>query len=125
VIKIVYTGIFATLLQVQYKAGSGASATANTEAYINSFMTEAESYINAKCRFNFSDVYSTLNADTKGILQEASSCIAGNYVIQYDMSGFSSRIEAEDMINVNRDRYMAAIQLLGDKKVTDFVREVA
>lgn len=118
-----YSGIFATLLQVQYKAGANASAISKAEIYVNSYMTEAESYINAQTRFNFSDVYGTLNADTKGILQEAASNIAAIYVIQFDLSGFTSRIEAEDMINVLRDAYLRDLQLLRDKKVTDFIRE--
>ena len=120
-----YTGIFATLAEVEMKAGANASATSKAEAYVNMYMTEAESYINAKCRFNFSDNYNTLNADTRGILKEMASCMAAIYVISYDMSGFTSRIEAEDMINILRDAYLRGEKLLGDKKVTDFIREVA
>ena len=119
------TGIFATTTQVSYKCGSGASATSNTEAYINNFMFQAESYINSVCRYNFSDNYSTLNDDTKGILQEAATAIAAIYVIQYDMSGFTSRIEAEDMINILRDAYIRCFAILRDKKVSDFIREVS
>ena len=120
---MVDTGIFATTAEVQMKVGAGASATSNTEAFINSFMFQAESYINSVCRFNFSDNYSTLNVDTKGILQECATCIAAIYVVQYDMSGYDSRIEAEDIINVLRDAYLRDVQLLRDKKVSDFIRE--
>ena len=42
--------------------------------------------------------------------------------IQYDMSGFSSRIEAETMLDVQRDMAMRGLSLLKDKKVTDFVQ---
>ena len=119
------TGIFATTAQVGYKVGAGASATSNTEAYINNFMFQAESYINSICRYNFSDTYGALNDDTKGILQECASNIAAIYVIMYDMSGYSSRIDAEDMINILRDSYLRNIKTLRDKKVTDFIREVA
>ena len=107
-----------------YKVGSGASATSNSEAYINNFMFQAESYVNSQCRFNFSDVYSTLNDDTKGVLCQAATDLAGIYAVAYDMSGYSSRIEAEDVINVLRDRALSSISLLKDKKVTDFIREV-
>lgn len=119
------TGIFATTSEVQYKAGAGASATSKAEAYVNSFMTQVESQINVSCRYNFSDNYDTLNADIKNILKEIASNLAAIYVIQYDMSGYSSRIEAEDMINVLRDAALRGIKLLKDKKVTDFIREVA
>jgi hypothetical protein len=119
------TGIFATTTEVQRKAGANASATSKAEAYVNQYMTEVESEINSTCRYNFSDTYSSLNADTKGLLKGVASNLAAIYVIQYDMSGFTSRIEAEDMINVLRDAALRQLKLLKDKKVTDFVSEVA
>jgi glutaredoxin 2 len=121
---MVDTGIFATTAEVQRKAGSGASTVSKAEAYVNDFMTQAESEINATVRYNFSDNYATLNADTKGILKSCASNLAAIYVIIYDMSGYSSRVEAEDVINVLRDAALRQLNLLKDKKVTDFVREV-
>jgi hypothetical protein len=119
------TGIFATTAEVGYKAGSGKSATSAAEAYVNSFMTQVESEINATCRYNFSDNYASLNADTRGILKMVASNLAAIYVIMYDMSGYTSRIEAEDLINVLRDAALRGLALLKDKKITDFIREVA
>jgi hypothetical protein len=121
---MVDTGIFATTAEVGYKAGKGASATSKAEAYVNSFMTQVEAFINSQCRYNFSDNYSTLNADTKGILKDCASNLAAIYVIIYDMSGYTSRIDAEDLINVLRDAALRDLVLLKDKKVTDFIREV-
>jgi hypothetical protein len=121
---MVDTGIFATTAEVERKAGANCSTTSKAEAYVNQYMTEAESEINATARFNFSDAYAGLNADTKGLLKQAASNLAAIYVIQYDMSGFTSRIEAEDMINVLRDGYLRCIAILKDKKVSDFIREV-
>jgi predicted butyrate kinase (DUF1464 family) len=118
------TGIFATTAEVNYKTGSGASAVSKAEAYVNSYMTQVESYINSVCRYNFSDNYTTLNVDTKGVLKLIATDLAAIYVIIYNMSGYTSRIEAEDMINVLRDRALDALSLLKDKKVTDFIREV-
>ena len=115
------TGIFATTAEVARKAGANASATSVAEAYVNDFMTQVESLINSICRYNFSDAYSGLNADTKGILKEVASDLAAIYVIQYDMSGFTSRIEAEDMINILRDAALRGLSILRDKKVQDFM----
>jgi len=117
------TGIFATTAEVQRKVGVGASATSNHETYINDFISQAESYINVLCRYNFSDNYAALNADTKGILKQVASDLAAIYVIIYDMSGYTSRIEAEDIINVLRDRAIAGLALLKDKKVQEFIKE--
>lgn len=116
------TGIFATTAEVVRKAGAGCSATYTAEAAVNDFMTQVESEINATCRYNFSDAYGSLNVDTKGLLKQAASNMAAIYIIQCDMSGITSRIEAEDRINVLRDAALRAINLLKDRKVTDFVR---
>ena len=115
------TGIFATTTEVQHKSGDGASSTSNVEAFINDYMTQAESFINTATRINYSDTFSTLNADVKGILKEAASNLAAIYVIQYDMGGFTSRREAESMINILRDAALRAISLLRDKKATTFI----
>lgn len=117
---MVDTGIFATTAEVQYKAGANASSVANVEAYINSFMTQAESHINAESGVNWSDLYSTLNVDAKGLLKEAASNLAAIYVINYDMSGIG-RSEAQTRIDVLRDWFKAAMELLKDKSRTDWV----
>jgi len=117
------TGIFCTTLEVQYKTGAGASATANVEAYINSYVGQAESTINVASRYNFSDNYSTLNADTKKILTQIASDLAAIYVIQFDMSGYDSRTEAEDMINILRDAALRGISILRDKKQQEFINQ--
>lgn len=116
-------GIFASTLEVQYKAGANASATANVEAYINSFMTQVEAQINVATRYNWSDQYSGLNVDTKGILKEAASNLAAIYVINYDMSGFVSRAEAESRITVLRDAALRCIAILRDKAAQGFVED--
>ena len=114
-------GIFATTAEVKRKAGTNASTTSNVEAYINDYMTQAESQINAVTRFNWSDAYATLNTDTKGLLKEVASNLAAIYVIQFDMSGFTSRTEAEDMIDVLRDAATRGLSLLRDKKTKEFL----
>ena len=116
-----YAEIFATLTEVQHKAGASASAVSRAAAYVTDYMFQVESLINATCRYNFSDNYTTLNDDTKGILKEVASDLAAIYVISYDMSGFSSRIEAEDMINILRDAALRGLDILKEKKHVDFI----
>lgn len=115
------TGIFATTLEVQRKAGAGASATSSAEAYVNDYIFQAESVINTTTRFNWSDKYTTLNVDVKGILKSAGSDLAAIYVIEYDMSGYTTRIEAEDMINILRDRANFAMGILTEIATQTFM----
>lgn len=114
------TGIFCTTAEVVRKAGDGANSTATAEAYTNDFVTQAESEINVATRYNWSDAYAGLNADVKGILKQAASNLAAIYVINYDMGGYTSRREAESMINVLRDGYLRCIAILRDKKAETF-----
>ena len=115
------TGIFCTTAEVARKAGANASSVSVAEAYVNDFVTQAESFINVSSKKNWSDVYSTLNADVKGILKEAASNLAAIYVIQYDMTNFNSRNEAESMITVLRDGALRCISILRDKNSVDFI----
>jgi hypothetical protein len=117
------TGIFATTEEVQRKVGDNASATSNTEAYINQFMTEAESVINAVSRYNWSDAYSGLNADVKGILKLAASNLAAIYVINYDMDSLPTMREAENRVNVLYENYQLAIGLLREQAQKKFIQD--
>lgn len=114
-------GIFCTTAEVERKAGANSSATSTAEAYTNDYVAQAESHINCATRVNWSDVYSTLDVDTRDILKEAASNLAAIYAISYDMSAFTSRIEAEDMINILRDGALRAISILRDNKAKDFL----
>ena len=107
-----YTGIMCTLLEFQYKCGASASATSIAEAYANSFVGQAESYINARTLYNWSDAYAGLNADYKGILTECASSLAAIYAISYNMSGFTSRQEALIMINILWARVEECLKIL-------------
>jgi len=117
------TGIFCTTAEVERKAGSGASATSKAEAYVNQYVAEAESFINIMTRFNWSDVYSALNVDVKNVLKSVASDLAAIYVIQYDMSGYSSRVYAENSVNILRDSALRGLAVLRDKKIQKFIEE--
>lgn len=118
---MVYTGIFATEAALNSKAGENVDATGWTEANKNIWIAEAEAEINCHCRFNFSDVYSSLNADVKHILSMVASNLVAIQGIMYNMSGYTSRVEAEDMINVLRDAALRGLSILRDKKYIDFI----
>ena len=87
----------------------------------NRLISGAESFINVNCRNNFSDTYSTLSVDVKHLLDTIASNLAAIYAIQYDMSGYTSRSEAEDMINILRDGALFGLGLIRDKKPQDFI----
>ena len=115
------TGIFATTAEIGYKAGSGKSSVSSAEAYTNSYIAQAESFINTACKYNFSDNYVSLNADVKQILKEVASDLAAIYVVAYDTSGYYSLAAAQTLMDVLADRAGAGIRLLQDKSNVDFI----
>ena len=117
-------GIYTKSADITARAGTNANATSVAVAATDVYVLNVESLINSLTRFNWSDAFTAgLNADVGGILTEASACLCAIYVIQWDMSGFTSRVEAEDMINILRDKALFAISILRDKKVQKFIQE--
>lgn len=115
-----WTGTFCVEADIQAKEGAGVSASVS-EAMHNEWMKQVEGYINVLCRHNFVDDFSSLDEDVQGILEEAASSLCACYGIAYDMSGYTSRIEAENMINLNMWRFEKAIELLQDQKSVTFM----
>ena len=115
-------GKFASTAEVVRKAGTNANSTIIAdEAAINDFVAQAESVINVLSQVNWSDLYSGLDTDTKMILKTAATAFAGNKLISYDMSGYTSRFEAETMLDVNKDDFNVALSLLKDHKKRLFI----
>ena len=71
---------------------------------------------------SFADTTSTLSASVRGILIDTGACLAAIEGISFDMSGFTSRVEAEDMINVLRDIALRNLSILRDKKTQEFMK---
>lgn len=113
---------------VLMKAGANVSSYftgTNAETNLTPLINQAESYINVAIKepgVNFVTLYSTLDADVKQILQDAASSHAAIAAISYDMSGYTSKSEAAQMLNVNYTRLSDALILLKDKKHTDFMQ---
>lgn len=114
------TGIFATTAEVSRRAGAQASTVSNTEAYINDFMTCAESYINDVCKYNFSDNYATLNVDVKNILKRWACALAAADVILYDTSRYYSR-QVEMMLDYLNNIAQECERQMKEKDKVEFV----
>jgi len=110
--------LFCTSGAIVIKAGRYPSDTAAASAAIlQQFSDDAEGYINAITRYDWIANYSSVSTNFKQVLADAASCLAGAYIIAYDMSGYTSRGEAESMINILYDRAAKAIEALRDEKL--------
>jgi len=99
------------------KLKAGVNHTALTSAQYTQLINEAEGHIVADTRVNWLDIYSTMNADFKQILQDAASSFAANGAIMNDPLALGGMAVATTMVNKNLDAYDRAISKLKDSNV--------
>ena len=107
---------------VEKYSGANANTTADAEAYTNVYIKEAEGVIVSLSRFDYVTNYASLTAIAKEFLRDACAAYAAMGVITYDMSGYTSRIEAEDMLNILFAKWSAAKKVLLDQKWVTFAQ---
>lgn len=116
-------GQFAQDADILLRVGTSASATVKAAGWFDTIILDCEAEINCASRFNWTaaDTATTLDVAVRGLLIDAGACLAAIEGIIWDMSGFTTRIEAEDMVNVLRDRYLFILSILRDKKTQEFM----
>jgi len=119
---MVEAGTLCGQADVAKMAGANANTTAVAEAYTNVYILEAEGIISLETRFDWVTNYASVSTIGKEILREATAAYAACQVINYDQSGFSSRQEAWQMVNMLWAKYREVVGLiLKDNKYKDFV----
>jgi hypothetical protein len=104
------------------KAGKNCNADiATSGAALAEFCDQAEALIQATTRIDYLSTYSTLSANKKQILNQVTSDIAGMYIINWDMSGYTSRLEAQTMLDILNNSSQRGLKLLEEDKTKNFV----
>jgi len=116
-----YDGTLCSLADAVNKAGANASSSSTNESLVSDFVKQSEGVICSITRHNWIDSYSGLNDDVKFLLNQVTSDLAAIYIITYDMSGYTDRVEAETMINVYRESATRGMSLLKNQEVKDFI----
>ena len=116
-----FTGITATEAEIDQKTGANVSV-AYTDTMKTQALLQAENFINCISRYNWSDNWATLNVDVKYAVTQVTASLVAIEAIKYDMSGYTSNIEAEDMINILWAISSLYINLFRDQKVVDFMK---
>lgn len=115
-------GIYTKNADIQAYAGINANTTSKAIAATDVYVLNVESKINSMTRFNWSDAFTAgLNADVKGILTETGAAWCAIIVIESDMGGYTSRTEAQTMLDVLRDFVTTNISILRDIKTQTFI----
>jgi hypothetical protein len=119
-------GQFAQDADILLRVGTNASATVKAAGWFDTIILDVEALINCATRYDWSkaDAATTLNASIRGILVDTSACLAAIEGITWDMSGFTSRGEAESMITVLRDTALRNLQFLRDIEVQTFMETI-
>ena len=106
------------------KAGANASSSVTTSgSMLANFSDYAEGIIIAETRRNWLNNYSTLISGMKWILADCATDLAAMKVINYDMSGYTSRAEAQTMLDVLKDNANKNMQTLKDFKSNE-IKEI-
>jgi hypothetical protein len=108
--------------QAVVKVGLYANSTISASGVaLASWSNEAEGMIVGVTRRDWVDDYATADAHIKYILQQTASASIAKEIIQYDMSGYTSRAEAQTMLNVQDDIIKSNLKILQDFKANEIV----
>ncbi|MFW6172572.1 MAG: hypothetical protein ACOC5T_02400 [Elusimicrobiota bacterium] len=116
-----YDGTIVTESEMQFYAGKNVSGDADTEEYHNQLAAEAEAYLCSLTKYDIVGNWDDLNSTYRQLFSEYAARYAAIGMITYDMSGYSSRVEAEDMINTNWARMNTIQKMLEDASIQDFL----
>ena len=117
-----FTGTITTEAEIALMAGENVDATGDTEANRNDLIAQAESYLSNLMKFNIVDNYASLNEDVRRMFSEWGARYAAIALISFNMVGYTSRIEAEDMINIHIYRMEKIEGILNEVAHIDFIR---
>ena len=117
-------GQFAQDSDILLRVGTNASATVKAAGWFDTIILDVEANINSLTRVDWStlDAAAALNATVRGILIDTAASLAAIQGITFDMSGYTSRNEAEDMITMLRDTTQRNLSILRDKKTQEFIK---
>ena len=102
-------------------AGENVDATGNTEANKNDLAAQAEAYLSNLVKYDIVTNWASLSTVYRQMFSEWAARYAANALIKFNMVAYTSRVEAEDMLNLNLFRMEQIHKLLEDSSVQDFM----
>jgi hypothetical protein len=104
------------------KAGANVDSNAAASgALLLEFSDEVEGYIIAETRKSYVTNFSSLNEGIKNALKDVASDLGAMKLIAYNMANYTSRMEAQTMLDVLRDNANKNIAALKDAKSSDLI----
>ena len=113
------TSIMTTEAAIKSKAGVKVATIA--DSIYDAWVLQAESHVNIVARNNYSDSYAALNVDVKYLMGDIVSSLVAVQAVSHDQSSYSSREEAENIINVQNENAKRGLSLLRGKENQRFI----
>lgn len=88
---------------------------------LTAVISGAEAQLCSEARFDFINNLNSVSSQYRALLDDAASSKACIPLILYDMNQYTSRVEAESMINFHLENWNRILNLLRDKKPQDFI----
>jgi len=102
------------------KAGAGSNEDFQTSSAflvkLNTFSEQSEGAINTLTRKDWSGAYASLDGNFKQILSDLSSDMIATKIVAYDMGGYTSRLEAQTILDVLDSGIRRNIEILKEEK---------
>lgn len=114
--------VIITAAKLNAMAGENVDTTGWTTANQEAWELQAISFLCNLTRYNIADNYSSLNADVKNMVDEYIARYCAVCGIAYNMAGFTSRQEAENMINIHLFRMEKLEELFADQKTITWIK---
>ncbi len=100
-----------------FKAGEGANTTATLSGSImDKWSDEAEGQIATITRKDWVADYAGVTTNFKPVLDDAVSDIVAMRIIMYDMGGYTSRFEAQTMLDILHDNLNRNLRVLKEQE---------
>ena len=100
---------------------AGTNAPTLTEDQYTELINEAEGFVCAQARYDYVAHSGSISTEGLQFLKDIVSSKAAIDVIKKDMSGFTSRAEAQTMLNVLWNSVAEGINIIRDDKFRTFI----
>ena len=117
------TSILSTDDEMNAMAGELVDTTGWTDANKTAWGLQAEAYLASISQYDWSTNVATILGVAAEMLSEYVARYVAMQAIAFNMAGFTSRIEAEDMINIHIFRMLAIEKIVSDPSFVDFVSD--
>jgi len=105
---------------VKLQAGSAVS-TALTAANYTTLINEAEGFLSVQAKYDWVTNYASCSAIGKTLLEDGAASYAAMNAVKYNMAGYTSRVEAQTILDVLWSKVVEIVNLIRDDKYKQFI----